>query len=294
MRILTRRPHTAARLEAALTGVVKWITEFTDPVTTMLKILQISDPHLMAEETGVLLGVNTGYYFRRVLEHAHRHHGPFDLLLLSGDLAQEPCPASYGRILAELQAYPSPCLCLPGNHDDPELMQRILHGGRVSCARFLQLQNWQIVCLNSRLADSPAGEISAAELLFLEQRLAAADAPCLLTLHHHCISSGSPWMDTMQIRNSDELLAVVDRHPQVKLIAFGHVHQEINARRGETGIFSAPSTCFQFQPFAPEMAVSDESPGYRLFELAADGSFSTECHRIPDVLTGLNRNSHGY
>jgi Icc protein len=261
----------------------------------MLKILQISDLHILSEPSATLLGINTDYYFQQVLAAAHSQHGPFDLLLLTGDLAQETSVASYERILSTLQSYPTPCLCLPGNHDDEVLMQSILNTPQVSSDRQMQFGNWQIICLNSRQPGTPVGYLAKAELQFLEQRLTAQpDAPTMLALHHHCISSGSPWMDTMQLQNSPELLAIVDKHPQLKIVTFGHVHQVITSRYRHVAVFSAPATCFQFQPFATEMAVTEESPGYRLFELAADGGYTTDCYRLSEPLLGLDHNSHSY
>lgn len=261
----------------------------------MLKILQISDPHILATETATLLGVNTDYYFRQVLAEAHQRHGGFDLLLLTGDLAQGPSAAGYGRILSTLQAYPTRCLCLPGNHDNAALMQSILHTPQVSCDKVLSLQNWQIICLNSQQSGSAVGELAASELAFLEQQLQTqADAPTLIAMHHHCLSSGSPWMDTMQIRNSAELLAIVGRYQQVKIITFGHVHQALSLQYQHIAVYSAPACCFQFQPFATEMAVTEESPGYRVFELAANGGFTSNSYRIAEPLRGLDRNSHSY
>jgi Icc protein len=261
----------------------------------MLKILQISDLHLMGTASDTLLGVDTEYYFCRVLEQAHTRHGPFDLLLLTGDLAQQPSETSYRRLLSILQTYPGRGVCLPGNHDDLPQMLKVLNTAQISCQRYLPLKNWQIICLNSQQPGSAAGELAAAELQFLQQRLQAEpDAPTLIALHHHCISSGSPWMDTMQIHNSGDLLAIVDQHPQVKIITFGHVHQEINNQYGDIGIFSTPATCFQFLPFTPKMAVTDESPGYRLFELHEDGSFNTACYRITEPLLVVDHSDQGY
>lgn len=261
----------------------------------MLKILQISDLHILPAETDTLLGVNTEFYFRQTLKHAHTEHGPFDLILVSGDLAQDPCPASYRRILQQLQSYRTTTLCLPGNHDDFESMQAILNEGVVSCRKQLRMQDWQIVCLNSQKPDSPAGELRIEELAFLEKCLTALpEVPALIAVHHHCTPSGSGWLDTMQIENSAALLELVGRYPQVKAITYGHVHQEMTARHGGIDIFSAPATCFQFEPHSTEFSVEDTPPGYRIFELFADGRLESACYRLSGPLRGLRRDAHSY
>ena len=261
----------------------------------MLKILQISDPHILPETTDTLLGINTEYYFRQVLDTAHAEHGPFDLILVTGDLGQDPCPASYRRILQQLQTYQTTTVCLPGNHDDFGMMQAILNEGTVSCRKQLQLENWQIICLNSQKIGSPVGELPAEELAFLEACLIAEpNMPALIALHHHCIATGAGWLDSMQIENSSALLELLGRYPQVKAITYGHVHHEFTATYDGIAIFSAPATCFQFELHSTEFSVEDTPPGYRIFECFADGSLKSASYRISEPLRGLIKNAHSY
>lgn len=261
----------------------------------MPKILQISDLHILPDSNDTLLGVNTEYYFRRVLETAHAEQGPFDLILVTGDLAQDPCPASYRRVLERLQNWRTTTLCLPGNHDDLELMQKILNNGVVSCRKHITLKNWQIICLNSQKPGSPAGTLSAEELAFLENCLATeAKLPTLIAVHHHCLPTGCEWLDTMQIENSALLLDLLDRNPRVKVLTYGHVHKQISTAYGHTGLFSAPSTCFQFELNSTEFSVEDRPPGYRVFDLAEDGSYETACYYLKEALQGLVKDIHSY
>ena len=44
----------------------------------MLKVLQITDLHILPKPDDTLLGVNTEKYFKRVFQHAHEQHGKFD------------------------------------------------------------------------------------------------------------------------------------------------------------------------------------------------------------------------
>jgi Icc protein len=197
--------------------------------------------------------------------------------------------------LQQLQSYGIATLCLPGNHDDFGLMQAILNEGVVSCRKYLQRQNWQIICLNSQKIGSPVGAISAEEFLFLEHRLKAwPDLHTLIAVHHHCVSSGSIWLDSMQIVNSAAFLKLLEQHPQVKAITFGHVHQEMTTNHGDIRIFSAPASCFQFHPHSLEFSVENIPPGYRIFELFDDGSLNSACYRIAEPLQGLQIDAHGY
>lgn len=261
---------------------------------SVLKILQLTDLHILPHAGDTMLGIDTEYYFQQTLEQAHAMHGRFDLILVTGDLGQDPGEDSYRRICRHLQAYKTTCLCLPGNHDDPALMETVLNEGVVSCRKHLLMAGWQIICLNSRKPGSPVGVLPRKELAFLEQTLASHDLPTLLAVHHHCVASNSSWMDTMQIENSAEFLTLLERFPQVKAITCGHVHQEMATRYQGIELFATPASCFQFKPLAGEFDLDTKPPGYRVFELFADGHLQSQCHRIQASLATLQMTAHSY
>lgn len=263
-----------------------------NPVTNLL---QITDLHIMPNSGEKLLGIDTELTFHSVLEQALAENGAIDLILVTGDLTQHPCTSSYQRILTKLDSLKIPSLCLPGNHDDFELMLNILNSGVVSCRKHVILENWQIICLNSQIPEAPEGRLSIKELAFLDDCLRAhPDCPALVAIHHHCLKTGSSWMDTMMIDNSLELFSIVTKYPQVKAIICGHIHQEMHHQAGSIQILGTPSTCFQFEPGSRQFSVDDKAPGYRLIELFADGRMKSKVSRLPDRLTGLQTNIDHY
>lgn len=260
-----------------------------------ISILQLSDLHILAASEDTMLGINTEHYFHACLEQAFAANQHFDLVLLTGDLAQEPCQASYRRILTSLEAYKTPCICLPGNHDDYELMQQVFNADSINCSKQVLLDNWQVISLNSQIPGDPGGRLSNEELEFLESCLSGNPGRhALIAVHHHCLESKSSWMDTMIIENSRELLAIVDKYPQVKAIITGHVHQVMDIKTASLRVLGVPSTCFQFTPGSTEFSVNDTAPGYRLIELYADGRVESEVVRLPEPLAELQSNTHGY
>jgi Icc protein len=260
-----------------------------------ISILQLSDLHILAEPEDKMLGINTEHYFHACLEQAVVEKQHFDLILLTGDLAQKPTPASYRRILARIEAYKTPCICLPGNHDDYELMQQILNTDRINCRKQVFLDNWQLISLNSQIPGKPGGRLPKGELAFLENCLTENPGHyALIAVHHHCLETKSPWMDTMIIENSQEFLAIAGKYPQVKVITTGHIHQVMDIKTASLRVLGVPSTCFQFVPESSEFGVNDTAPGYRLIELYADGRVESEVVRLPEPLVGLQTNSQGY
>ncbi len=261
----------------------------------MLKVLHITDPHLKPRSGDTMFGIDTEEFFQRALAHANQHNGPFDLILLTGDLAQDPSADTYQRILKHLLNYDTRCLCLPGNHDDFDMMKHYLNRLPVSCDKLLALDDWQVIGLNSQIPNSPVGELSSEELAFLERSLAATrNRHTLIAVHHHCIPSGSDWLDTMQIQNSDAFLSLVKAFPQVKAVIFGHVHQALSITVNQLAILGTPASSFQFMPNSTEFSISDLPPGYRVLELSADGHVESVCHYLPIKMDSLDRNAHGY
>ena len=260
-----------------------------------LSILQITDLHILPGLGETFLGIDTEHYFSAVLELALAENRHYDLILVTGDLAQHPGSASYQRILDRLAAANTPCICLPGNHDDYELMLRIFNTGLVSCRKQVLLENWQLICLNSQIPGAPGGHLSKQELLFLDGCLNThPDHYALIAVHHHCLATNSAWMDTMMIENSEEFWAIIDHYPQVQAVTTGHTHQVMDRARGTVRVLGTPSTCFQFKPESEGFSLDAAAPGYRRIILSADGGIESAVTRLPEPLSGLQTDSPGY
>ena len=260
----------------------------------IISILQLTDLHILPNAEDTLLGVQTEDYFHRVIDHAFKER-KYDAILLSGDLAQSPCVESYTRILKTVAPYQLPVLCLPGNHDDFSLMQHLFNHPSIHCQKQVILGNWQIILLNSQILQSERGHLASSELHFLETCLNEHSALfTLIAVHHHCVPSGSKWLDTMQIDNSGELLNIVKNHANVRVITTGHIHQELHRKIGNITILGTPSTCFQFALNCVDFALDTQPPGYRIIQLHHNGNITTNVYRIDTLLEGLNLDYQGY
>jgi Icc protein len=246
---------------------------------TPLRVVQISDLHLQTRPNGCLWHVDVDQGLAAVLERITTRHWPQDLVLATGDLVQDD-GAAYPRLRASLEPLGVPVYCLPGNHDVPERMTAVLNAGLVCHKRHVIDDYWQFILLDSTLPESPAGHLADAELTFLEQTLRAhPDHHAMVCLHHPPVVIGSAWLDTM-VSNGGDLFAVLDRHPQVRAVVWGHIHQTFSARRHGVELLGAPSTCLQFKPGAADAQADDAPPGYRWFELHADGTLRTGVERV--------------
>jgi len=261
-----------------------------------LSILQVTDLHILPSSNETFLGINTEDYFLAVLNLALAENRPFDLIIVTGDLAQHPNLESYQRILQHLEATHTPCICLPGNHDDAQLMQQIFNTPSVNCGKQILLGNWQLIFLNSQVKGASGGQLSNQELCLLDDCLSKhPDHHALIAVHHHCLETKSAWMDTMMIENSLELWAILDKYPKVKIITNGHIHQLMDIEYRGVRVLGTPSTCFQFKPNSPSFSLDAmAAPGYRHIKLSSNGSFQTFISRLSEPLKDLKIDSLGY
>lgn len=237
-----------------------------DHLKSPIRLLHITDTHILANTDATLLGVNTAHYFQEIIKLAFSLYR-FDIVLMTGDLAQDPCEASYQFIHDTLAPYNVQGICLPGNHDDYPLMQQVFKNN-IHCRKQVLLGDWQIISLNSQIIDKNGGFLADEELAFLEQCL--MDKPnhyALIAMHHHCLASQSSWMDTMIIQNHAQLLAILAEHSQAKAVVHGHIHQQAEKTVGQLQILATPSTCFQFKPGSSKFELDDQNPGFRVLEL---------------------------
>lgn len=246
-----------------------------------IKVLQITDLHLLSDPRRLLLGLNTDKTFLDVLELAKSKDWPPDYILLSGDLAQEPVVETYLRLRHHLERLNIPCLCLPGNHDNSEVMGNILQGPYIHFMERIVTGQWQIIPLDSQIRGEEGGFISSGEIKklcrFLEEY---PEKHALIALHHHPIPCQSEWMDTMIIKNWKKLFAVLDDYKQTETLICGHIHQEMDNRYAQLRILGCPSTCFQFKENSEKFEIALSSPGYRWLELSSDGTINTGVQRL--------------
>ena len=240
--------------------------------------MQMTDTHISVDEDDTLAGVNTTGTLLDVIT-AVKRHADLDLALLTGDLAETPTEDTYNKLAGLLQRVELPVYCLPGNHDDPELMRRVLNTANVSTANFLTCGTWSIILLNTHEPGQEGGYLSATELDGLAEALErSTDRHVLICLHHQPVNINSPWMDRMALKNGEVLFQVLDRHTNVRGIIWGHIHQEFTDTRNGVLLLGSPSTCIQFRPHSHAASVDGKPPAYRTLTLTQDGAIDTDVH----------------
>ncbi|PIJ49477.1 3',5'-cyclic-AMP phosphodiesterase [Erwinia sp. OLTSP20] len=247
-----------------------------------VRILQLTDTHLFAGKHETLLGVNTWASYEAVLDAIIARSTHYDLIIASGDLAQDHSPQAYQNFVEGIRRLPAPCVWLPGNHDFQPAMYATLAAAKIEQAKQVLLgENWQLLLLDSQVFGVPHGELSDYQLDWLENALSRyPQRHTLVVLHHHPMASGCSWLDQHSLRNSTMLDAVLHNYPLAKTVLCGHIHQELDLDWNGRRLLATPSTCVQFKPHCTSFTIDSEPPGWRWLELYDDGQLRTTIERL--------------
>ncbi len=249
-----------------------------------VRLLHVTDPHLFADPSRRIYDVNTAQSFGSVLADAlGGGTPPPDAILVTGDIGDDMSAGAYRAFRNAVGGLGAPVLCLPGNHDAPELMADLLNFDGFQFCGSAALGAWGLVLLDTHVDDDPAGFLAATELKRLEESLREfADRPVIVCLHHLPVATGSEWLDHYGLRNAAEFLSVLRCFPQVRAVLAGHVHQAFDRQYDRVRILATPSTCAQFTPGTAKCVMDLRPPGYRWLSLMPDGSISTEVLWLQD------------
>lgn len=254
-----------------------------------LTLAQITDTHLLADPNAQLRGTPTWQTLQDVLKQV-TYHQP-DGLLLTGDLADQGDRVAYERLKQAIAPFQRPAYWLPGNHDDVDTLTQVfdepwLQGPERVGLGMIDLSPWRLVLLNS--VKSPArcgeGDLSTPLLEALAHTLRQhPNQPTAIALHHHPVPIGIDWLDQMQLQNATDFWAILDPHPQVRLVLCGHIHCDLHHHRPRSHgdaitVYGSPSTGPQLKH--PNPTPDHHLPGFRLLTLHPDGSHQTQVQRV--------------
>ena len=259
-----------------------------------MRVLQLSDPHLLADPRGRCRGREALACLRHGWREALDQLGDApDLLLISGDLCQDESWGGYVRLrdwlAAEVDPLGVPVALLPGNHDHLPLLRAGLGRDAVAIApAALAIGPWQVLLLSSHRPGAVEGWIEPAQLDWLQARLAAARGPVLVALHHPPLAiGGGSFLDSLALQRPEALLNLLLACPQVRGVVFGHIHQHWQGQLERPGggaplpLWGCPSTLAAFEAVQPCPLGRPDWPGGRLLELGPGGEITTRLLRWP-------------
>jgi Icc protein len=207
--------------------------------------------------------------------------------VLGGDLASPDIAArdrvltsseyepSYVRLAEILGDLPCPVRFLLGNHDDRVAFNRVLRRDAPApdAPHYYSFDHdgYHFVALDSHEPGQASGRLDAAQLAWLRADLAEhRGRPTLAFVHHHPWPLGLRWIDTMPLRNGDELMAALREHPDLRWLICGHVHLDQAIQRGGLTMLTTPSTCVQLSRVSQDGQILPGPPGFRIVDVAGD------------------------
>ena len=263
-----------------------------------IKITQITDTHLYGTPCGTLLKMNTSDTLGHVLELVKANEDEIDLVLATGDIAQDASEKAYTNFLEIIASLNSPFRWIPGNHDNASVMDRIAEGTGAS-EKTAQLNNWLIILLDTSILGQVHGKLAKTEINFLTSVLRAAEKDdtiehCLITMHHNPVPGNSAWMKDIGLENGEKFFEAIKISKKVRCVLYGHIHQELDFEHEGIRCLCTPSTCIQFKPKVTSFCLDRVNPGYRSLRLFADGSIESEVRRVSGETFEADYNSPGY
>ena len=116
---------------------------------------------------------------------------------------------------------------------------------------------------------------------------AAGGRPIMVAFHHppdpQCPSTGC------QLRNADQVLALLKKYSGVKALINGHTHNAVDEKIGSLMMYTSPSTFAQVthaqlgadvdhEDFFAAHTFDKQSHGFRVLDLSPDGNIISEIH----------------
>lgn len=257
-----------------------------------LTVIQISDTHLMNKDEFEFLQMKPSETFYAVIKDIQEKFSDVHSIFHTGDVAQVAIPETYQNYLNFMDSLSTPYYQIPGNHDKAEFFPFYNNQDQ---AHAIQIGSWTVVLLNSALKGQVHGWIHEEQLQQLDMILTRhKNQHIIITCHHHPLEMDSQWIDNHKLKNSENLRSILEKHHNIKMVLFGHVHQDSIQLWNNIPFYSTPSTCVQFKPKSEQFALDNTSPGYRVLHLKENGSFSTAIHRVDSYKPNINLEISGY
>ncbi len=249
----------------------------------MIRVLHLTDTHVVAAEeltdppqsfagaVARIQGRSTTESLRLVLDAVAIEGFEPDLLLHTGDAADDGEPASYVVLREELDTIGAAhTVVVAGNHDRADELGAAFDQSAAT-VRTADLDEWQVVVVDTSAFGRDHGDVSDVALVALDDALGAASGHVLIGLHHPPVNVCPD--PSCALRSADAVLGVLDRHPNVRAVVSGHLHVVDDLERNGVAYLLSPSTCLQLQHEHPlrEHNRQPSPVGARLLELQDDG-----------------------
>jgi 3',5'-cyclic AMP phosphodiesterase CpdA len=230
----------------------------------------ISDLHLGREAAGDRAGA--------VLAELTALSRPLDVLVVTGDVSDAGQRADYQWLRSRLGEF-AHVVAVPGNHDDrgalrSALLDAAAGPGPVNTVR--DLGGLVVLGCDSSIPGENPGLLDDETLAWAGITLAevAPGTPAVLAFHHPPILIHDQYLDGMRQFGADRLADLLGRHPRVRALLCGHIHQAVSGRFAGVPVVTAPSVAPGWHlPWETDLAAT--APGFAVHTLSRSGDLTS-------------------
>ena len=248
----------------------------------MLRVAHLTDTHI-PQEGELIKELNSREKFTRTLNQLTKEN--LDLIILTGDLTHpEGDQEAYEWIRDQLEQTGIHYLIVPGNHDDPSMMQEIFNlkdmPPKVILTGAVAMKGESLLFL-----DSSSARLDIKQKLWFSRELATQPRDCLLFMHHPPCLCDVPFMDVnYPYRTSGLFLSTVKESGKNLTIFCGHYHVEKTVLLEDPAVVVhiTPPTLGCLDPNSREYTLKDPRTGWRLIEIEKQKVLSTMCFYLED------------
>ncbi|HWI32353.1 MAG TPA: phosphodiesterase [Microbacterium sp.] len=217
-------------------------------------LLHISDTHLRDAGGKLYDRVDSESYLRRTIEGIEASGVRPQALVFTGDLADRGEAAAYEALRDLIEPLAARLAArvfwVMGNHDDRPAFRRALLDEPAPrdpfdpIDRVDEIDGLRLITLDTSVPGHHHGEVSDAQLAWLERELAVpAPYGTILAMHHPPVPCVLDLAATVELREQSRLAAVL-RGTDVRAILAGHLHYSTFATFAGIPVSVASATCY--------------------------------------------------
>ena len=139
-------------------------------------VAQLTDPHILAEGEWLGGNIDTAGYLRDAVAHVNALLPRPDLVIVTGDLADEGTRAQYDHLAALLAPLQVPFVLLPGNHDVPATLTEVF-GDAATWPRAMDVGPLCLILLDDSVPGSPNGRVGEEQLALARRGAGPLERP---------------------------------------------------------------------------------------------------------------------
>ena len=223
-------------------------------------VVQISDLHLAAEPDA---GESSPDAALESTVDALSGCAP-DVVLLTGDVADDGSSAAYRRVGAIVERLGAPVLATAGNHDLAEELR-----AQFGTTRQTTVGEWRIIMIDTSIPGEQHGRVDIEQL---RAELGVDDSvPTVLAMHHPPITtSNHPWF---QLERGAEAVALLAQRRDVRVVLTGHLHEAFHVVSGGVTYIGCSSSWYSLRHRGEEYFHDEGHVGALALDLYDDGTF---------------------